>query len=271
MEIRRRRMLMSCGIVCVWLMVPASGQSQGVASDQAPRMPSSREIHAQDWEERSQAFDALIAADPHTSASDDRRRRLLFDLLIVENEMVAAGNVRLLRRVTAGLPPEEGLTEAYSEYYASVIGAVARLDDPRSAPALAGAISTGWMAVGSLIAFGTVAVDPVARRITEADPVVRSSVANVLSEMLARSDEIANDAASRSTIKKVLTTAARDSDYHVRKRSIAGLVRLGDRESIAIVEDLARNDPFVSTEAGRNGTRPVREAAEQALLSRRPR
>jgi hypothetical protein len=260
-------MLVSCAIVWIWLMVSASGQSQESANDQAPGLPLSSAIHAQDWEERRQAFDALMGLQ-ETPATADRRRQLLFELLIVENEMVAAANTRLLQRVAAGLPPEEGLTEEYTEHYASVIAAVATLDDPRSARALAGAISTGWMAIGSLIAFGTVAVEPVAQRITEANPSVRSTVAYVLSEMLARSDEIANDAASRSIIKKVLIMASRDREDQVRTRSVTGLVRLGDPESIAIVENLARNDPYVDTLPGREGTYPVREAAEQALRSR---
>ncbi|HEY7186183.1 MAG TPA: hypothetical protein VH436_06525 [Vicinamibacterales bacterium] len=85
--------------------------------------------------------------------------------------------------------------------------------------------------------------------------------------MLVRSDEIANDAPSRSLIKRVLTTAARDKEYLVRRRSVAGLVRLGDPESIAIVRNLALKDPYIDTLPGREGTYPVREAAENALLS----
>jgi hypothetical protein len=207
-----RRNSLAWAIVAIGLTLPASGRAQNIDGNQAPRLPTSREIHATNWKERRDAFEALIGLQ-ETRATADRRRQLLFELLIVENEMVAAADARLLERVSAGLPPDEGLTEEYTEYYASVIAAVARLDDPRSARALAGAISTGWMAIGSLIAFGTVAVEPVAQRMTEANPSVRSTVTYVLSEMLARSDEIGSDAASRSIIKNVLTRAARDPEY----------------------------------------------------------
>ena len=82
------------------------------------------------------------------------------------------------------------------------------------------------------------------------------------------SDQIAKDAQSRVIIKNGLTLAARDAAHSVRRRAVPGLVRLGDAESIAIVEQLALSDAYVETQPGREGTRPVREAAEQALRSR---
>ena len=74
-----------------------------------------------------------------------------------------------------------------------------------------------------------------------------------------------------ASARNVLTRPARDPEYRVRRRSVAGLVRLDDPKSIAIVEDLARNDAYVDTLPGREGTYPVREPAEKALRSRRPR
>jgi len=116
-------------VVSMWLMFPASGESQDVV--QAPRLPSLSAIQAQDWKERREAFDALIEV-PETPANADRRRQLLFELLTVENETVTTANARLQQRAASGLPPEEGFTEGYTEYYASAIAAVARLGDPRS-------------------------------------------------------------------------------------------------------------------------------------------
>lgn len=78
----------------------------------------------------------------------------------------------------------------------------------------------------------------------------------------------AKDPASRAVIKKALVAAARDEAHYVRRRAVDGLVHLGDAESIAIVEDLARRDPCVDTTPGRQGSRPVREAAEGALRAR---
>jgi hypothetical protein len=213
----------------------------------------------------------LIGANAANLASEsgpaaDRRKQLLIELLATENDMVAAKD-RLLRR-DGHLPPGEELSETYVNYYADVVAAVAALRDPRSVSALAGAITTGSIATGALISFGVVAVEPVARRVSDDDPVRRTSAARLLSEMLASSGQVAKDTKSRAIIKKALAAAARDTDYHVRGRAIPGLVRLGDAESIAIVEDLARNDAYVDNTPGRKGSRPVREDAEQALLSR---
>jgi HEAT repeat protein len=286
MSTRRTRVVHAIG--WIWLVSLAVGSAQREAAAQADQLPEAA-IRSADWEERRHGFAALIGVDretyvqrgvpdlpstvgsnvaSRTGAAADRRRRLLIELLEVENETVAAKARTRRQRGVDELPPHELLTEDYVNYYADVIAAVAALRDARSVRALAGAITTGSMATGALIDFGTVAVGPVAQRMTDQEPGVRLSAARLLSEMLARSDQVAKDVKSRVIVKNALALAARDPMHLVRRRAIGGLVLLGDAESIAIVEELARSDAYIETQPGRQGRRPVREAAEEALRSR---
>jgi hypothetical protein len=283
MSTRSRHIIHAVGVVVSFALFAPLGAAAG-QSDPAP----GEAIRSADWEVRRGAFAALIGVDRETyvqrgtpdlpsvvaakvgsptGPASDQRKRLLIELLNVENETVAAKEQTRRQRGLDELPPVERFTEEYVNYYADVIAAVAMLRDSRSAPVLAGAIMTGSMATGALIELGIAAVAPVAQRMTDADPVMRSSAARLLSEML-RSDQVAKDGQSTAIIKNALALAARDAAHQVRRRAVAGLVRLGDAESIAIVEELARSDAYVDTSPGRQGSRPVREAAEEALRSR---
>ena len=62
--------------------------------------------------------------------------------------------------------------------------------------------------------------------------------------------------------------AAADGYPVVRKNAAKGLVRLGDRQSIALVERMARDDPYQADYPGKEGRYVVREAATEALRSR---
>jgi hypothetical protein len=269
----------------VWmgLMTLALGLPHTSAAGQLDQVTAAA-VRAADWEERRRTFAALIGIDADTYvqrgaadlptavkasladvAAADQRKRLLIELLGVENEVVAAKD-RTSRRRGGALSPEERLSEDYVNYYGDLIAAVAVLRDVRSARALAGAITTGSMATDALLDFGAAAVEPVSERMADQDPGVRSSSARLLSVMVGTG--AAKDPKSRGVIKKALIAAGRDQEPTVRRRAVEGLVRLGDEESIAIVENLASNDAYVEMSAGREGSRPVREAAEQALRQR---
>jgi HEAT repeat protein len=191
-------------------------------------------------------FVAISVRDPENS---DARKVALIELLDIENRTVER---------------EPQLSEAYTNYYGDVIAAVAVIADARSLDALVGAISTANMATGTLISFGNAAVEPVAKGLESPNPSVRSSVAWTLSRMLEKSREISSTPASRTIIKTALVRAAKD-DYPVVRLNY-GLVALGDPESIAIVDELARNDPYGAD--FKNGEFLVRDAAAKALKNR---
>jgi HEAT repeat protein len=253
----------------------------------AQQRSASPSIRAAEWQKRQDAFLALVGADrevylaggipymgtfvrqglgARTTPDADRQKLALIQLLEIENATVAAKEADRRRQKLEELPVGERFTEAYVNYYGDVIAAVAALEDVRSVGALAGAIATGAMAVDALVSFGSIAVGPVAERLADDDPMVRSSAALTLGEMLARSDDdVSRSPAQRARIKKALLAAAADPDPFVRRRAVRGLARVGDAESIGAVRKLANEDPYIDTIPGREGRFPVREAAAQAL------
>ena len=281
------------GLLCLVLVAAFSAPTSAAPETQRNATPLSEEraIGSDDWLTRRTAFLSLIGVSreqydrgsipnigefvrrnlaPLSGAAADRRKRLLIDLLERENLNV---NGKEILRVGLGLrelPPADRLDEAYLNYYGDVIAAIAGLADRRSVRVLVDAMTTGEMARGTLISFGPTAVQPVADRIFDASEYVRSSAVFTLVQMLARSKAIADDQTSRQIITAALTSAANDSSYLVRSRIVEGLVQLGDPESISIVRQLAREDPYVYPPeyVDRQGRYPVREAAAAALKSR---
>jgi hypothetical protein len=235
-----------------------------------PQLPRHDQVASPEWKTRRAAFAQLIGLRPEAYAqggvtympdllrpllakdrdNSEARKLALIELLEIENKTVER---------------EQQLSEAYVNYYGDVIAAVATVADPRSIDALVGAVSTGNMATGTLISFGNAAVEPVGKKLDSPDPLVRSSVARTLSQMLEKSQEISGTPASRAVIKRALVQAAKDNDPIVRRSAVDGLVTLGDAESIAIVDQLARNDPYQADFPGKEGKFLVREAAANAL------
>ena len=257
----------------------------GVVAGRPPGIPA--DLHAQTqggaqtnakrpaWELRRDRFAELIGLSPEDyrklgvanmhhhievgliarkSADVDARKRALIALLDAENKTVAG---------------EKVLSEEYVNYYGDVVAAVATLNDPRSLSALLGAITTGNMVWSTLIGFGPSAVAPVTGLLVSPEDRVRSTATLTLSEMLVRSREIATDAHSRQTIKAALADASMDRSYLVRMRAVVGLARLGDVDALAMVKELAANDPF--RDEMREGRYIVREAAAEALQTQVPR
>jgi hypothetical protein len=278
-----------------WILLVAAIALGAVSKVGAQRgstaLSDEKAIRSDDWRQRHTAFISLIGADPAeytrgaipnvgefvrtrlatlTGSAADRRKRLLFGLL--ERENATVNEKRTLRRQLglAQLPPEDRLSEEYVNYYGDVVAAVAGLADIRSLDVLLDAITTGEMVRGTLISFGVAAVAPVALKTADADEQVRASAVFTLNQMLARSKQIASDPGSRRLISDTLQSAARDSGYLVRSRAVEGLTQLGDPDSIAIVKELARTDPYTYPPeyVERAGRYPVREAAEAALKSK---
>ena len=266
-----------------------------VADVRAQRGPAplseEKAIRSADWHQRQSAFASLIGVDadeyrrganpnvaslvrarltPLATSAADRRKRLLIELVATENAMVNGKADLRFRLGLAELPPADRLSEEYLNYYGDVVAAVTALADVRSIDALAGAITTGEMVRGTLIAFGPPAVAAVASKTGAPDDQVRSAAVFTLGQMLARSKAIAGDPASRFLITDTLRASARDHSYLVRARAVEGLVQLGDADSIAIVKELASSDPYTypAEYAERKGRYPVREAAAAVLKAR---
>lgn len=272
------------GASLVWGSAPTTSFSQAVSVP----LPSQDELNSPDWTVRRGAFAKLVGTNPENYANRglvyvarllrntlqkepknrEARRTGLIKLLETENGVVEEKRLKRLASRLETPDEKDLLSEEYVNYYGDVIAAIATLKDPRALNALLGAITTGNMATRTLVSFGKPAVEPVTQRLQHPDPRVRVAATWTLSQMLEAS-EIANDPVSRSKIKAALIRAATDNDPFVRREAVDGLARVGDQESIALLEKIARTDPYRADFL--QGTYVVREAATKALQARRPK
>jgi HEAT repeat protein len=205
------------------------------------------------WETRKDAFDAILLGEPSLLANASR---------VPDNIKVAL--IQLLETENTFREKGVSFTEEYTEYYASVIGAVASLKDPRSVHGLMGAIKTGAMATDALAELGSVAVDPVIQASNSSDMHVRQAAAMVLSRFTEPKNLQNVTVLSRQKIKNALIQATRDELHYVRIEGIEGLAKLGDRDVVPLIQSLAAKDQFEGYGEQR-GTYPVRKAAMEAL------
>lgn len=252
-------------------------------SSELPALPSQAEVRSEEWTVRRAAFARLIGLEPETyvrvglpstapvmrnilekaPSTRDVRTLGLTQLLLTENAVVEGKSRKRIAEGLTELDEKDRLSEAYLNYHGDLIAAVVILQDLRSLDALVGAIATGNMVTGTLVAFGKQAVAPVARQLQHPDPHVRYAAARTLSQIVTAGT--AKDAISQSRLKVALLGAAGDNDAFVRREAVDGLVQL-DSECIAIVERLARTDPYRAEFL--DGRYLVREAALRALQSR---
>lgn len=252
----------------------------------AVRLPTESQVTNLDWRERRDAFARLVGTDPisysrsglpsvrtvleETLENDEQnaneRTARLITLLETENREAARAEEEFLSTNRENVPGPGRLSEEYVTYYGDVVAAVALLGDSRALDVLVGAVGTGGMATRALIAFGPPAVRPIARIFeTSRSLVERSSAVRVLSDMLKEPASTAGDPGSRAIIKDVVTRAARDESFLLRKNAVVGLVRLGDTESVALAERIAETDPYRAEFADNRYV--VREAAQEALAT----
>jgi hypothetical protein len=248
------------------------------------QIPTDQQIVNSNWEQRREAFALLIGVDPqrylkngvesvntilgatletYPQAADQRTLKLI-KLLGVENQEVSEKERLRVESGLQQLPEEDRFSEEYVNYFGDVVAAVAMLHDPRSVDVMLGAITTGGMATSTLISFGPLVVEPVVDLFATSDSLLeRSSAIRVLSALLTESASVSSDPISRSAIKDVLIRAAADESFVLRSNAVVGLVRLGDDDSIAIVERIAETDPYQADFADNRFV--VREAARKAL------
>lgn len=155
-------------------------------------------------------------------------------------------------------------TEEHSEYYASLIIAVANLHDERAIPALVGAINTGGIAMRGVARFGDKAIDPLLSLLnTGPDPksLTRSSALFAIRDMLWMRVPITD--ASHARIKRALESALKDPEFGVRWAAISAIEYMNDRQDfVPALKDIAAHDPGEITPAEHY---TLRRPAEQLL------
>ena len=111
-------------------LITATGQQPSTAHENVST--TLRAMESQSWTDRSKAYQesaALLASGKQASDDADKLRVGLIKLLATENVQT---------RILAKQDASEEDTEGYSEYYASLVGAVADLKDERAIPFVTG-------------------------------------------------------------------------------------------------------------------------------------
>lgn len=124
--------------------------------------------------------------------------------------------------------PSGSLPESYGEYHASLIWSVATLRDGRATDALLGAITTGALASGGLVAIGVPAIPATLRAVESPDAQVRADAVMVLGEMVSKRDELGLDGTNADMIRSVVLRAVGDQENAVRVAAVLSLGAFSD-------------------------------------------
>jgi hypothetical protein len=139
----------------------------------------------------------------------------------------------------------ENFDEAFSEYYANLVGAVAALRDSRSLKGLLGAIDTGGMARRGLADLGPVVVDAVIERSRASEVRIRSSAIGVLGECLQRQEAFRANPEAVAKARRAIVDALDDPDLTVRSSAASSSLTFRDDPDIR-----ARLEAVSSADAG---------------------
>lgn len=175
--------------------------------------------------------------------------------------------IKLLERENHRTSVQE-FDEEFSEYYASLIGAVSSMEDPRAVTALIGAITTGTMATDGLAVLGDAALNAVEQVARSPDRNTRSAGLFTLTTMLRKHSAKLREE-NRVRVKARLLEALSDPSAEMREAAINGTFDLRDPDILAVIQRMAVSDTAKVVSTG--GVRfPVREAAQRWLkFSRR--
>src|SRR5216683_3258189 len=159
----------------------------------------------------------LLAVVP----TPDVIRLALINLLSQEDRFVQTSNQHF-----AGDPV---LSETYTDYYADLINSVATLHDPRSIPALVGAITSGGTAVGALAAFGNMSIRPTLLELTAPDEGARGFATLTLIGMLDPKNFVNLNAESILGLQRGLVKASGFSESYITVEAGKGLQQLDSK------------------------------------------
>ena len=264
----------SCSLALV--MLACFSAAVATAQDKPPA-PSAeglraalRDLKSGEWMRRERGFNQLVTLGGGTRYYVANPIRHLLKEYPNQSEDIRLALIALLEKENAEVKGYgqrgQRFGEDYSNFYGDVIAAVVTLDDPRSMPALLGAITTGGMVAQALVKLAPASVGPVLQKTLDPDPLVRMSALQVLGVMLAppSKDKIKE---WRSKIKQAFLRGVEDQNAIVRSEGIFGLARLGDEDVIPIIQRLAEHDPFFlpGQAAGGKDLYTVRLDARRAL------
>jgi hypothetical protein len=220
-------------------------------------------LHSDEWKQRAEAVQRLIAK-PETLASDQVKNALI-DLLDRENQVIVSA-------YQEGQPVSVKYGEAYSEYYAELLGAVdqvADFNDKRTLDVLVRASYNPDSQFAMKFARYGEAAAPALLEIASSDFAPhRENALAILGEILKR----AKDPTSRipadvqEGIKQALINGTNDAEPWVRSQAVRSIGKVGDRDLIPLLERIAKTDP-ATIPAAEPGTKkfPVRAEALKAL------
>ena len=162
----------------------------------------------------------------------------------------------------------EGLGEAFGEYYISLVLFVTELKDPRSIRALSLAMDVAGKVSTTLAEFGDQAVEAVVAQSEK--PHLRSSAAYTLGKFIQgrkmKKNHLSDAAEAR--IREVLLRLTRDEEPTVRQNAVQALGYFKpDAQISSAVRELAEHDPYARkrTEDKLPDLFPVRDAARRVL------
>ncbi|MGD0179837.1 MAG: hypothetical protein ABSC15_08490 [Terriglobales bacterium] len=194
------------------------------------------------WTERSHAFEKaseLLASGKLNPSDSDRLKLGIIQLLIAENVRANVPDDEALKQSTrTGSGKHEDEAEG-EEYYPSLIGFVADMNDERAIPALVGAMPYASDATGALLRFGDKAVGPILDQLKSRNALLRTSALSTAITM-----EGQNEAVSRPRIRQMLRSALTDPVAVVRSSAVNEIACLDDRQDfVPMLEQLAKTDP----------------------------
>jgi len=215
---------------------------------------------SQDSNGLADGLESFFARNPEVA---DVVRLGLIQSLIAENKRIWDLKSSAQPATTPTPEPESAEAEcAEDDFYPTVIGLVAALDDERAIPALVGAIPTGGMAQEGLLKYGQKALNPVLEQLSNPDSLMRSQALAFGVTILLKE----NDPAARARINELIQPGLRDQEFLVRMAAIRSIERIDDREPfVPVLRELAEHDPLNIPETGAADDYPVRREAKRAL------
>jgi hypothetical protein len=226
-------------------------------------------LHSPDWQQRQKSFNGLVDLGMGGKTSITAARdgtRTLVDRYPEFRDLISTSLIALLQTEDNLVAANTPLTPDHRNFYSDVVMAVSVLHDRRSAKALLGAVDTGNMAVAAAAGLGDATLTPalaMLRAATNRDDKLDMMV--VLMQM-AQPQNFAKLSGpdAKKQLKQALIQAATDKESLVRRAGIEGLMALGDRDTIPLLQHIADTDPETSGKPGALQY-PIREYARQAI------
>lgn len=235
-----------------------------VASQQPSAPPFElSDFKAPDWRRRSAAYEKIKASDEALQRSDVKSA--LSGLLDRENQVIRM----TLTNSNGKVGVSEKYGEQYSEYYADLLGNVAKIADWHDQNQLCilaeGSYSPDSPFAGRVAVEGGAAVVPCLLKIAQGSMYDRQESIPVLVQLFSVTNDLSRS--DRRRIQQTITAGLRDSDVSVRLSTVQAVGKFGDSQMIPALQDIVHLDQY--SRLLDNGQRrfDVRDAAAKAIQS----